>query len=70
MRKQTETTDFPWITAAETAKILGVTPRRVRQLCASGKFESARLVQGWLIDRNEVNRFNEVPRVVGRPQKK
>ena len=46
-----------WITAAQAAKILGLKPRRVRQLCEAGTLPARKVTGAWLIQKDAVYRY-------------
>ena len=52
---------------AEAALKLGVSPRRVRQMLASGKLSGQRIGRVWAIERRAVEFLAAHPRGVGRP---
>ena len=43
-----------WLSPAEAARILGLTPIRIRQLTASDQLRHERTAIGWLIDPEAV----------------
>lgn len=55
-------------TTAEAAVILGVNASRVRQLLIAGQLRGRKLGRDWLIDPEELRRYQSVP--VGRPRQK
>jgi excisionase family DNA binding protein len=58
------------ITTKEAAKILGVTPSRVRQLLRQNLLGGHRLPAGlWLISNNDLAAYVETRRTAGRPRK-
>jgi excisionase family DNA binding protein len=57
------------LTTSEAAKILGVTPRRVRVLASTGRLRGAQQVgRDWLIPPASVDNFTPLP--AHRPPKK
>jgi excisionase family DNA binding protein len=54
-------------TVIEAAAQLGVTPRRIRQLCEAGELQAQKAGRDWLIDRAALERFERQP--PGRPPK-
>jgi excisionase family DNA binding protein len=46
-------------TAPEAAKVLGITPRRVRALAQEGKIEGERTAGGWMLFRRSVHSFRD-----------
>lgn len=57
-----------FITTAEAAKLLGVTPRYVRRLAAEGRIKAELVGRDYLLDEKAVARFKPAPR--GRPTAK
>jgi len=58
------------MTTKEIAKILGVTPSRVRQLLRQELLNGHRLPAGlWLISQDDLHRYQEKRRTAGRPRK-
>ncbi len=58
------------LTTVEAAKMLGVSPVRVRQYCEEHRFASARRVamnQRWVVLESDVRAY--VPNATGRPAK-
>jgi hypothetical protein len=47
-----------WLTATEAADVLNLTPRRVRQLAATGQLDARRTPAGWLVDPASLARRN------------
>jgi excisionase family DNA binding protein len=59
-----------WITAPEAARRLGVSERRVRQLCALGQLPARKVARDWVIHPTDVERFAELePGRAGKPRK-
>jgi excisionase family DNA binding protein len=56
-------------TTTEAAKILAVTPVRIRQLIQHGALNSLKSGRDHLLERNEVIRFGKKLRKPGRPPK-
>lgn len=48
-----------WFTPAEAARILGITPQRVRQLTAEGRLNFERTRLGRIIDPASVEAFRQ-----------
>jgi hypothetical protein len=46
-------------TASEAAKVLSITPRRVRSLAQEGKIEGERTEAGWMLFRHSVHSFRD-----------
>jgi excisionase family DNA binding protein len=59
-----------WLTAAESAAILGVSAKRVHALIRVGRLSSTRVGNQFLLLRSEVEAFAKMPRAPGRPPKK
>ncbi|MBM3463723.1 MAG: helix-turn-helix domain-containing protein [Armatimonadetes bacterium] len=61
------------ITTAQAAALLGVTERRVRQLCAAGILAGRRAGTGhratWQVDPADAQRLRATVRKPGRPRK-
>ena len=55
-------------TAAEAGKILGILGATVRQYCLSGRLRATKVGRDWLIEKQEIERFQAIPRKVGNPQ--
>lgn len=53
------------VSVTEAAAQLGVSVRRVRQLCEAGRLKADRIGRAWLIDRKALERFKPLP--PGRP---
>ena len=60
---------FSYVSIAEAAKRLGLSPRRVLVLIASGRIRSDRFGAAWAISPRELSRFAGMPRAAGRPRK-
>jgi hypothetical protein len=58
------------LTAAETAKTLGITPSRVRQLRIAGALPGKQIGRDWFYDRRKVAAFAKIPRTKGRKPKR
>jgi hypothetical protein len=56
-----------YVTSAEAARVLRVTQRRIRQLCAMGALECRLVARRWLVRRSSVAGFVGKPR--GRPRR-
>ncbi len=56
------------LTTAQVATILGVEPRRVRQLIERGQLHAERTGRDWLIDPQDLKRYK--PQKRGRPRKR
>jgi len=54
-------------TTTEAAARLGLTPRRVRALCAAGHLPAAKVGRDWIIAQADLDAFR--PRKAGRPPK-
>ena len=46
-----------WITPAEAAQIIGVTPHQVRYLARAGVLESQRFGRAWMVKRDLVRAY-------------
>jgi len=58
------------MTTKEVAKILGVTPSRIRQLLRQDLLNGHRLPAGlWLISQDDLAHYQEKRRTAGRPRK-
>ena len=55
------------ITTDKAAKILEITPRRVRALITSGRLPAQKLGRDWIIDEKDLDQVKE--RKPGRPKK-
>ena len=60
----------PSVTAAEAARMLGVSTARVSQLCKAGLLESWKVGGTRMVSRESVDTRLEDERVAGRPRKK
>lgn len=47
------------LTVAKAAEELGLTARRIRQMCESGELKAEKLGRDWLIERESVERAKE-----------
>ena len=56
-----------WITVSEVAKMLRITPRRVRDFLLKGRLPAMRVGRTWLIQRKDVLNFSQMERQPGRP---
>lgn len=59
----------PSVSAAEAARMLGVTPGRVSQLIKAGKLTSRRTAAGTSVSLASVEAYGRSPRAAGRPRK-
>jgi excisionase family DNA binding protein len=59
-----------WLTAAESAAILGVSAKRVHALIRVGRLSSTRVGNQFLLLRSDVVAFSKLPRMPGRPAAK
>lgn len=55
------------IPASEAARLLGLSPQRVRALVADGELPGQKLAGRWFIDRSAVERRLRKPKLAGRP---
>jgi excisionase family DNA binding protein len=55
------------ITTTEAASRLGVNQSRVRQLILSGQLPGKKYGRDWMVDEDDLSRYQEVRRPVGRP---
>ena len=53
---------YETLSVTEAATELGLTPRRVRLLCAEGKFGRKAGAKNWVIFRGELDDFKKLPR--------
>jgi excisionase family DNA binding protein len=61
-----DTDDTPaYLTIADAARELGITPRRVRQLCVKGRLKARKLGRDWLILPHDLDAARDRP--TGRP---
>ena len=58
------------LTAAETAKVLGITPSRLRQLRKDGAVTGVQIGRDWFYDPRKVAAFAKIPRTAGRKRKR
>lgn len=58
-----------YITTAEAARLLHVTPRRIRAMIEAKQIPAERLGRDWVIDANELHRRGLQFRKPGRPRK-
>lgn len=56
-----------WLTVAEAAPLLGITPNRVYVLIREGRLKSTKLGRDHLLLRSDVEAFAKKPRTPGRP---
>lgn len=56
------------MTVDEVAVELELTPQRVREFCQQGRL-GRRVGRQWVITREELDAFKELPRPPGRPRK-
>jgi len=56
-------------TASEAAKVLSITPRRVRALAQEGTIEGQRTEAGWMIFRHSVHSFRDARRPPEGPER-
>lgn len=59
-----------WLTVAEVAEVLGVSPCRVNQFLLAGRLRGEKFGAVWAIARAECDRFAKLPRPVGNPNLK
>jgi excisionase family DNA binding protein len=57
------------LTVKQTAKELGLSPRRVREFCEDGRL-GTRYGWQWLISREELEAFKKLDRPAHRPKKR
>lgn len=55
-----------WITPAEAAKLLSVTPHQARHLARNAKLVAIKVGHAWLLDRADVERYAASNRKPGR----
>lgn len=55
-------------TSNEAGKILGILGATVRQYCLSGRIRATKVGRDWIIEKQEIQRFQAIPRKVGNPQ--
>jgi len=59
-----------WLSVAQAASALGVSPGRVRQLAASGQLPARRFGRAWVIRRADLERYRVLPEgVKGSPRR-
>ncbi len=56
------------LSTAEAAKLLNISPRRVRALAESGNLKAQRVGRAWLIDEGSARQRADAPVAVGRPK--
>ncbi len=56
----------PWMSTAQAAEALGVSPGRVRQLLLARQLPGRKLGREWLIRRADIRRFMALPHGVTR----
>lgn len=56
------------MTVDEVAEELELTPQRVREFCQQGRL-GRRVGRQWVITREELEAFKQIPRPPGRPRK-
>lgn len=60
---------LPFYTITEAAKVIGLTPSRLRQMLGTGDLEGMKAgPRAWLIPKKEVERLKKLPQTVGRPR--
>jgi hypothetical protein len=52
-----KTVDKEWVSVAQAAQMLGVTPARIRQMTNDGQLAHKRTVLGRMIDTDDVERL-------------
>lgn len=57
------------ISVEQAAAIVGVSARRVRGFCESGRLRAERVGKAWIIREQDARAFAAMPRKVGRPAK-
>jgi excisionase family DNA binding protein len=57
------------ITTKQAASLLGIDETNVRRYCRMGQIKATKLGHIWMIDREEIKRFAQVPRRRGRKKK-
>lgn len=60
-------TGMEWMSVAEAAESLGVSPARVRVLVRRGDLLAQQAAGRWIVDPSSVDRFSARPRRAGRP---
>lgn len=58
-----------WYSTAEAGRVLGISGRRVQQLCEGGRL-GERHGRNWAIRGSQLARFADIPRPTGRPVKR
>jgi len=58
------------LSTQDAALILGVSRQWVYHLCRTGRIVAVRVGKGYIITRDELERFQKVPRQRGRPRSK
>lgn len=60
-----------YIVSFEAAKMLGIHPMSIQQLCRDGKLKAEKIANRWLVRRDDLDEFAKtyVP-TVGRPRQK
>lgn len=56
-----------WVEVPEAAEMLGVSVRRVRDFLLSGRLPAIRLAHIWMIKKEEIIKFAQIPRIPGKP---
>jgi len=57
-----------YIASSEAAKMLGIHPMSIQQLCRDGKLKAEKIANRWLLRRSDVEEFaNTYVPQVGRP---
>ena len=60
-----------YLPSAEAARLLGIHPMSIQQLCRDGKLRAEKIANRWLVRRDDLDEFAKtyVP-TVGRPRQK
>jgi excisionase family DNA binding protein len=58
------------LTTAESAGLLGVTPRQAQRLIAKGLLKGVKMGRDWFVEPREIERFQKRRRGKGRPRKR
>jgi len=66
-KKRAERVMAGWVEVPEAAEMLGVSVRRVRDFLLSGRLPAMRLAHVWLIKKEEIIKFAQIPRIPGKP---
>ncbi len=67
--KERAKTNLPdYVNVPEAAKMLGVSPRRVRNFLLKGRLPGIRFARMWMIKKVDVLNFAQVTRPVGKPR--